>query len=133
IHGVSVQQMLPEGVEVICGVSNDPIFGPVLMFGLGGVFVEVFKDISLRIAPLSYQEALDMIQETKGYEILKGTRGKASVDIDVLMKLSNLAHDYSSQIQELDINPLIVYENGAIAADAMISLKENKDNEIIGG
>src|SRR5690625_7998961 len=107
------------------------------MFGLGGVFVEVFKDISLRIAPLSCQEALDMIQGTKGYEILKGTRGKASVDIDaiidVLMNLCNLAHDYSSQIQELDINPIIVYENGAIAADAMISLKENKDNEIIGG
>src|SRR5690625_4679948 len=137
IHGVSVQQMLPEGVEVICGVSNDPIFGPVLMFGLGGVFVEVFKDISLRIAPLSYQEALDMIQETKGYEILKGTRGKTPVDIDaiidVLMKLSSLASDYSDQIQELDINPLIVYENGAIAADAMISLKENKDKKVIGG
>src|SRR5690625_6385429 len=61
IHGVSVQQMLPEGVEVICGVSNDPIFGPVLMFGLGGVFVEVFKDISLRIASLLYNVVLDMI------------------------------------------------------------------------
>lgn len=137
IHGVSVQQMLPEGVEVICGVSNDPIFGPVLMFGLGGVFVEVFKDISFRVAPLTYTEALDMIKQTKGYEILKGTRGKAPVDIDaiidVLMKLSQLASDYPDQIQELDINPLIVYEEGAIAADAMISLKETKNEKVIGG
>lgn len=137
IHGVSVQQMLPEGVEVICGVSNDPVFGPVVMFGLGGVFVEVFKDISFSVAPLTYIDALEMIQETKGYEILKGTRGKAPVDIDaiidVLMKLSRLASDYPDQIQELDVNPLIVYEKGAVAADAMISLVESKSGTVIGG
>src|SRR5690625_7171583 len=93
IHGVSVQQMLPEGVEVICGVSNDPIFGPVLMFGLGGVFVEVFKDISLRIAPLFYHEALDMIHETKGYEILMMRSGNNILVLyDIIEILSQQSH-----------------------------------------
>lgn len=137
LQGVSVQQMLSEGIEVICGVSNDSTFGPVVMFGLGGVFVEVFKDVSFRVAPLTKSDALDMIQETKGYEILKGTRGKPAVDIDaiidVLIKLSTLASDYPEQIQEIDINPLIVYEKGAIAADGMISLKEIKTNQVVGG
>lgn len=137
LRGVSVQEMLPEGVEVICGVTNDPVFGPVVMFGLGGVFVEVFKDISFRVVPFTKADALEMIQETKGYEILQGTRGKAPVDVDaivdVLIKLSNLATNYQGQIQELDINPLIVYEQGAVAADAMISLKEGKKTQVMGG
>lgn len=127
IHGVSVQEMLGEGVEVIVGVTHDPTFGPVIMFGLGGVFVEVFKDVSFRVAPLNRQDAISMIKSLKGYELLKGVRNKKASDeeaiIDVLLKVSALITDYQDQIAEIDINPLIVYESGAIAADALIITK----------
>ncbi|ARF15984.1 acetate--CoA ligase family protein [Sporosarcina ureae] len=127
IHGVSVQEMLAEGVEVIVGVTNDPTFGPVIMFGLGGVFVEVFKDVSFRVAPITRQDAIDKMESLKGYELLKGVRNKKPVDkeaiIDVLLKVSELIQDYSNEIKEIDINPLIVYENGIVAADALIITK----------
>ena len=137
IEGVSVQQMLSEGVEVIAGMSNDPVFGPVVMFGLGGVFVEIFEDISFRIAPLRRIDALEMIMETKGYQVLQGARGEAPVDIeaivDVLLRLSDLVIEHQDDIEELDINPLIVYEKGAIAADAMIVGKETETKSMMGG
>ncbi|MFJ7680122.1 acetate--CoA ligase family protein [Peribacillus sp. NPDC097198] len=124
INGISVQEMLPEGVEVIIGANNDPVFGPVIMFGLGGIFVEVFKDVSLRVAPISRKDAHEMIEEIKGKAILKGTRGKDPVHIesiiDVLLKVSALVTDYKDSIKELDINPLIVYRDGIKAADAML-------------
>ncbi|MGE7603023.1 acetate--CoA ligase family protein [Peribacillus sp. NPDC097675] len=124
INGISVQEMLPNGVEVIIGANNDPVFGPVIMFGLGGIFVEVFKDVSLRVAPLSRKDAHEMIEEIKGKAILKGARGKEPVDIesiiDVLLKVSALVIDHKDFIKELDINPLIVYGNGIKAADAML-------------
>ncbi|WP_335697517.1 MULTISPECIES: acetate--CoA ligase family protein [unclassified Sporosarcina] len=127
IHGVAVQEMLPEGVEVIVGVTNDPTFGPVIMFGLGGVFVEVFKDVSFRVAPITRADAIDKMKSLKGYELLKGVRNKKPVDqeaiIDVLLKVSELIQDYSNEIKEIDINPLIVYEKGIIAADALIITK----------
>lgn len=127
IHGVSVQQMLPEGLEVIVGMTNDPTFGPVIMFGLGGVFVEVFKDISFRVAPITRQDAISMMEELKGHELLKGVRNKKPVDeeaiIDVLLKVSSLIQDTQDQIKEIDINPLIVYEKGIVAADALIVTK----------
>lgn len=130
INGISVQEMLPEGVEVIIGANNDPVFGPVIMFGLGGIFVEVFKDVSLRVAPITRKDAYEMIDEIKGNAILKGARGKAPVDIesiiDVLLKVSALVTDYKDSIKELDINPLIVYEEGIKAADAMLVI----ENEI---
>lgn len=124
INGISIQEMLPEGVEVIIGANNDPVFGPVVMFGLGGIFVEVFKDVSLRVSPLTRKDAYEMIEEIKGKAILKGARGKAPVHIesivDVLLKVSALVTDYKDSIKELDINPLIVYEDGIKAADAML-------------
>ncbi|MFJ7747875.1 acetate--CoA ligase family protein [Peribacillus sp. NPDC097295] len=124
INGISVQEMLPKGVEVIIGANNDPVFGPVIMFGLGGIFVEVFKDVSLRVAPLSRKDALEMIEEIKGKAILKGARGKEPVHIesiiDVLLKVSALVTDHKDSIKELDINPLIVYGDGIKAADAML-------------
>ncbi|AXH99169.1 CoA-binding protein [Sporosarcina sp. PTS2304] len=127
IHGISVQEMLPEGVEVIVGVTNDPTFGPVLMFGLGGVFVEVFKDVSFRVAPITRQDAVDMMEELKGNQLLAGVRNKHAVDteaiIDVLLKVSALVQDYADEIQEIDINPLLVYEQGIVAADALIITK----------
>ncbi|MGB9804934.1 acetate--CoA ligase family protein, partial [Desulfofundulus sp.] len=130
INGVLVQEMLPEGTEVIIGVTRDPVFGPTVMFGLGGIFVEVLKDVSFRVAPLSRGDALDMIREIKGYEVLKGVRGKPPADIealvDVIMKVSTLATVLNDQLEELDINPLVVYPEGkgVRVADAMIVLKK---------
>lgn len=124
INGISVQEMLPAGTEVIIGATKDPVFGPVVMFGLGGIFVEVFKDISFRVAPLTRADAVEMIEEIKGKALLQGTRGKAPADIeaviDVLLKVSKLVTENEALIEELDINPLMVYEEGVRAADAMI-------------
>lgn len=131
INGISVQEMLPKGVEVIVGVTNDSVFGPVIMFGLGGVFVEIFEDISFRVTPITKQDAIEMIEEVKSYKILKGARGKPPVDIDaiadVLLKVSTLVSHYRNEIKELDINPLIVYENGVVAADAMLVVHESEN------
>lgn len=138
INGVSVQEMLPEGVEVIVGVTNDPVFGHVIMFGLGGIFVEVFQDISFRVAPLTKNDAFEMIEEIKSYKILKGARGKPLVDVDaivdVLLKVSALVSDYGDYIDELDINPLIVYEKGIKAADAMLVVRDSvNQTTLVGG
>lgn len=129
IYGVSVQEMLPEGTEVIVGVTRDPVFGPVIMFGLGGIFVEVLKDVSFRVAPLSPGDARDMIEEIRGTGVLRGVRGKPPVDVeaivDVILKVSALVTDYRDSIEELDINPLVVYPKGAIAADAMLVVRKD--------
>ena len=120
IEGVLVQQMAPQGHEVIIGLKKDAQFGHALMFGLGGIFVEVYKDVSFRIVPIDRNEALGMISEIKGYPILKGIRGMKKADInaiaDVLVSVSEMAD--KENIIELDINPLMVDENGAIAVDA---------------
>ncbi|MDD3894829.1 MAG: acetate--CoA ligase family protein [Syntrophomonadaceae bacterium] len=129
INGVLVQEMLLEGIEVIIGVTRDPVFGPTIMFGLGGIFVEVLKDVSFRVAPLSRGDALDMIKEIKGYPLLKGVRGKQPSDIEalveVIMKVSAMVTELGDHIEELDINPLVVYpaKTGVKAADAMIVLR----------
>jgi len=120
IEGILVQQMAPPGHEVIVGLKKDAQFGHALMFGLGGIFVEVYKDVSFRVAPIGIKEALDMISEIKGYPILKGIRGRKRADIDaiarVLVSVSEMAQ--KENIIELDINPLIAGEIGAIAVDA---------------
>lgn len=128
INGVLVQEMLAEGIEVIIGVTRDPVFGPTIMFGLGGIFVEVLKDVSFRVAPLSPGDATDMIKEIKGYQILRGVRGKPPADTDalveVMMKVSAMVTELKDYIEELDINPLVVYpgKKGVKAADAMVVL-----------
>ncbi len=127
VGGVLVQEMLGEGVEVIIGVTRDPVFGPSLMFGLGGVFVEVLQDVSFRVAPLTADDADEMIREVKGARVLAGVRGKPAADtkaiIDVILKVSQLAVDHADRIEELDINPLIVFSKGACVADALIVKK----------
>lgn len=129
IKGVLIQKMIRDAREVIVGLSYDPQFGPVVMFGLGGVFVEVLKDVSLRVAPLSRTDAEEMIKEIKGHKLLKPFRGKPAADtegiIDVLLKLSLLATDLGDAISEIDINPLMVMGRGegVIAADALVVLK----------
>ncbi len=129
IRGVLVQEMVRNAREVIVGLSYDPQFGPVVMFGLGGIFVEVFKDVSLRIAPLTRADAEDMIKEVKGYETLKAFRGKPEADVegivDVLIKVSRLATDLGDVLSEIDINPLMVLDKGkgVKAADALVVLR----------
>jgi len=120
IEGILVQQMAPRGHEIIVGLKKDAQFGHALMFGLGGIFVEVYKDVSFRVVPIERNDALDMISEIKGYPILKGIRGRKPADIEaiacVLVAVSGMAQ--KENIVELDINPLIVGETGAIAVDA---------------
>ena len=124
IEGVLVQQMAPSGHEIIVGLKKDAQFGHALMFGLGGIFVEIYKDVSFRVTPIDKKEALEMISEIKGYPILKGIRGRKPADVDavadVLVSVSEMAQ--KENIVELDINPLIVGENGAIAVDARVLL-----------
>jgi len=131
VFGVSIQRMLPAGVEVIMGMSKDAQFGPVLMFGLGGVFVEVLKDVSFRIVPIARRDAGQMIQEIKGYPVLQGYRGQEPADItaleDTLLKLSSFI-ERVPEIRELDLNPVFAYADGAIAADARVIL-EHQDHQ----
>ena len=126
IHGVSVQNMARTGVEVIIGMSNDPQFGPVLMFGLGGIMVEVLKDVSFRIVPLTKRDAREMIREIKGYPILEGYRGQEPANVavleDYLLKVSDFV-DGRPEIKELDINPIFAYNDGAVAVDARVILE----------
>jgi acetyltransferase len=130
IKGVLVQEMIGKGVEVIVGVNNDPVFGPVIMFGLGGIFVEVFKDVAMRPAPLSEADAMAMIREIKGYPLLTGFRGREKGDTaalaEVLIAVSHLAVDLKDDLAELDINPLIVLPagQGVKLADALIIAKK---------
>jgi acetyl coenzyme A synthetase (ADP forming)-like protein len=127
IKGIYIRKMIPSGEEVILGIKRDPSFGPVIMFGLGGVYVEVFKDVSFRVAPIDEVIADSMIKQIKSYKILNGIRGKVPRDIpairECLMRLSQLALE-CPQIKELDINPLIVFEEaeGCYVADARIML-----------
>lgn len=127
IQGVLVQEMLKDGVEVIIGTTKDPVFGHVIMFGLGGIFVEALKDVSFRIVPLNRKDAQELVSEIKGYSVLQGMRGKPPVDIDalvdIILKVSCLVTDYGDTIRELDINPLVVNARGAKVADALIIKK----------
>lgn len=125
IEGVSVQKMVGGGTEVIIGMTKDPQFGPMLMFGLGGILVEVLKDVSFRIVPLAEADAWDMISEIKGYPMLRGFRGSAPVNeealAEVLMRLSSFIERHP-EIEEMDINPLFATEKGVLAADARMVL-----------
>jgi acyl-CoA synthetase (NDP forming) len=120
IEGILVQQMAPQGHELIVGLKKDSQFGHALMFGLGGIFVEVYKDVSFRVVPIEKSEALDMISQIRGYPILKGIRGRKPANIEaiahVLVSVSQMAQ--KENIIELDINPLMVNETGAVAVDA---------------
>ena len=126
IQGVSVQKMVRPGTEVIVGTSKDPQFGPVIMFGLGGIFVEVLKDVSFRIIPVDRKDAHEMIEEIKGYSLLQGYRGKEPANIsalaEIILKISNLIEE-NPQIKELELNPIIAYGDSAVAVDARIILE----------
>ena len=126
VAGISVQKMARPGVEAIVGVANDATFGPILMFGLGGVFVEVLKDVSFRSIPISASDAKDMIEEIKGYALLRGYRGYSS-DIEALERLLMAISDFvikNPDISEMDINPVFLYPDGYMVVDARIILGE---------
>ncbi len=127
IQGVSVQQMARPGVEIIVGMSKDAQFGPVLMFGLGGVLVEILKDVSFRIVPLVKRDAAEMIREIKGYPLLEGYRGQEPVNVsnleDMIIKVSDFV-EKNPEIKELDLNPIFAYKDGAVAVDARVVLED---------
>ncbi|MBC8372631.1 MAG: acetate--CoA ligase family protein, partial [Planctomycetes bacterium] len=129
IHGVLVQEMCKGGMEVILGMNRDPHFGPLLMFGMGGVTVEVLKDVAFYLAPITAEEARDMLTRTKAYQLLEGVRGQEGVDIaaiaEGIQRLSQLVTAFS-EIREMDINPFVVGPEGTtpVAVDARISVEK---------
>lgn len=133
IEGVLVAPMIRDGVETILGVQRDPVFGPVVMFGLGGIFVEVMKDVTLRVAPFTEAEAQVMIREVKGFPLLDGARGRQPADVDALAatlsKLSLFAAAHADTLETLDINPLLVLPRGqgAVAVDALIVPRSSEE------
>lgn len=126
IQGVTVYETVPTGKEVIIGITYDRTFGHMVMFGLGGIYVEVLRDVSFRIVPFGPADAYEMIEEIRTFPLLKGARGEKPADIEAIaesiLRLSVLAADFP-EIQELDINPLVVFEKGAIALDARMIIK----------
>ncbi|MBT6093673.1 MAG: CoA-binding protein, partial [Rhodospirillaceae bacterium] len=124
-----VAEMAAPGVETVMGVVIDPVFGPAVMFGLGGVFVEVLKDVTFRLAPFGVDEAHRMINEIQGRAMLDGVRGAPPADInalaDALSRLSVFAHANAERIESIDVNPFIVTADGAVAVDALIVPKKD--------
>jgi acetyl coenzyme A synthetase (ADP forming)-like protein len=127
VDGVLVQRMAPKGLEVIAGVSREPGFGPLVMFGLGGVFVEVLRDVAFRVAPLAVEDAEDLLRAIRGARALDGVRGGAAVDraalADLLLRLSRLALDFP-EITSLDLNPVMAGPDGVVVADARVVVRE---------
>jgi acyl-CoA synthetase (NDP forming) len=126
IEGVSIQKMAAPGIEIIIGMTKDAQFGPVLMFGLGGILVEVLKDVSFRLVPLNARDAAEMVREIKGFALLQGFRGQDPVSLpaieECLLKVSQFI-EANPNIKELDLNPLLGYKNGVLAVDARIVLE----------
>ncbi len=132
LEGVIIEALAPKGQEVIVGMKRDAGFGPLMMFGLGGIFVELFKDVSFRVAPLTRKDALEMIERTRAAKLLTGYRGQKPADleavVDVILRLSQLAVDFE-EIEEIEINPLLVLEQGALALDGRVILNQSsKEN-----
>ncbi|MGN6348703.1 MAG: acetate--CoA ligase family protein, partial [Candidatus Nitrosocosmicus sp.] len=129
IKGILLEKMVPKGVEMIVGLQNDPQFGPVIMVGLGGIFTELFKDVSFRVLPITEKDALDMIVELQGKMLLKGYRGSFTVNLDMLckalVKIGNLGFDISPYYDSIDFNPVIVYSDSYYVADAKILLSNS--------
>ncbi len=127
VHGEAVQKMARPGAEGIVGMSRDAQFGPVLMFGLGGVWVEIIKDVSFRIAPLTRRDAREMITEIKAFPLLNGYRGQEPADItaleDFLLGVSRFV-ELNPEVKELDLNPIFAYKDGAVAVDARIIIED---------
>jgi len=126
IEGALVCKEAPEGLEVIVGALEDATFGPTVMVGMGGIFTEVLRDVSFRVAPLERRDAEEMMKEIRGYPLLKGARGQAPLDVsslaDLLLSVSRLVTEHR-EIKELDLNPVRLYEDGLLVLDARMILK----------
>ena len=135
VKGVLLEKMVPKGVEMIVGLQNDPQFGPVMMVGLGGIFTELFKDVSFRVLPISKDDALEMIEELQGKMLLKGYRGSEPIDLnvlsDALLNIGKLGYDIAPYYESIDFNPVIVYPNSYFVADAKILLSEQPNYNVI--
>jgi len=122
-----VQKMIKNTRELVIGMTRDPQFGPCVMFGLGGIFTEVLHDVSFRVAPIEKRDALEMVREIRGYEILQAIRGMEAVDLDVLSEsiiaLGRIGLEHPV-VQEIDVNPIMVQEGQPVAVDALVVLKE---------
>lgn len=131
IEGIAVQQMVPRGVELILGVRVDPQFGALVVAGLGGILAELLGDVATRLAPVGPDAAHAMLRSLRGYALLTGHRGKAGVDVkaavDVICRVSEMASDLSNLLAEVDINPLIVTKDAAVAADALVVVRGGRD------
>ncbi len=131
IKGVSVDKML-KGTELIVGTTIDPQFGQMIMFGIGGIYVEVYQDVSFRLVPINSGDARDMLDEIKGRPLLEGARGLPKADknqlVDILMKVSDLVNS-NPDIQEMDLNPLLITSEGIVAVDARVILKKEGEPE----
>jgi len=127
ITGVSVQPMAHPGIEVIIGMTTDPQFGPVIMFGLGGIMVEVLRDVAFRLIPLDPRDAHEIVREIKAFQVLEGVRGRAPADIAALEQLVldvSAFADAHPEVAEIDLNPVFAYEDGAVAVDARVMLAD---------
>ncbi len=135
VKGVLLEKMVPQGVELIVGLQNDPQFGPVIMAGLGGIYTEVFKDVSFRVLPIKKEDAIEMVEGLKGKQILKGFRGSSAINMDMLanalVSIGNLGTDLAPYYESVDFNPVIFYENDYYVVDAKILLKEKPDLNVI--
>ena len=124
IRGVLVEEMAPEGVDVIVGCVHDEVFGPTVMVGLGGVHVEIFEDVSFRVAPVSVNVAIDMINEIRGVRLLNGFRGAAICDLrslaEIISRISNFAVMNQKLVKEIEINPVRAHKAGAMALDGLV-------------
>lgn len=135
VKGVLLEKMVPKGVEIIVGLQNDAQFGPVIMVGLGGIFTELFKDVSFRILPITKKDALEMLEELQGKMLLKGYRGSKPIDLNVLsealVNIGNLGYEISPYFESVDFNPVIVYPDHYFVADAKILLSESPKYDIV--
>src|SRR5919198_1432011 len=135
INGVLLEKMVPSGFELIVGLQNDQQFGPVIMVGLGGIYTEIFKDVTFRVLPITKDDAIEMIEGLKGKQILKGFRGSQPVNIDMLSKalvnIANLGNDMAAYYESIDFNPVIVYPNDYYVVDAKVILREKPNPEAI--
>jgi acetate---CoA ligase (ADP-forming) subunit beta len=134
IEGVLVQKMALKGTEFVVGATRDPQFGPTIMFGLGGVYVELFKDVAFRLAPITEEEALGMMKEIKSYPLLTGFRGAQPLDMKesarAIIAVGRIMLD-QPQIESIDINPLLIYPKGVMAVDVRIILAKGKGQQEI--
>ena len=135
VKGVLLEKMVPKGIELIVGLQNDPQFGPVIMLGLGGIYTELFKDVSFRVLPITKEDALEMMNDLRAKEILKGFRGAQAINLemlsDAIIKIGNLGFDMAKYIDSVDFNPIIVYPNDYYVVDAKILLKSNPDKDVV--